>query len=270
MASPSIRLVVSPRGKPIKTLPEDCEVPRNAPASEIYQQLAAASGISVHRLRVTKGSDGQLVPHSKDVMISRTGLMGGSKVYVKDLGRKFPLIIGSYDLTRCGDRTSNWMENCLSDRIHRAAHNSSPSIRPPPLHIPMGYKVIHLFSCVAASNIVPPSYMHTLCKTRVRNNICPSVLSSDHALHECLQEFRLLLDNRRCQPWLLDLPSQCTHGQRDEPALHIPRPAALLRRGAWKSQCAPYFTRTPEQRWKGEGNTSWPWFRSCHMPELHV
>ena len=93
MASPTIKLVISPRGKPIKTLPDECEVPRNAPAAEIYQQLAAASRMSVNRLRVTKGSDGQLVPNSKDVMISRTGLLGGSKIYVKDLGKRtLPLL----------------------------------------------------------------------------------------------------------------------------------------------------------------------------------
>lgn len=53
--------------------------------------------MSVYRLRVTKGSDGQLVPNSKDVMISRTGLMNGSKVYVKDLGENDLLIIVTRD-----------------------------------------------------------------------------------------------------------------------------------------------------------------------------
>ncbi|MCJ1385268.1 3-oxo-5a-steroid 4- dehydrogenase [Xylographa soralifera] len=86
MSSQTITLVVSPRGKPIKTLPQESEVPRNAPATELYNSLAAASGTSVHRLRVTKGSDGQLVPNRADVSISQTGLMDGSKVFVKDLG----------------------------------------------------------------------------------------------------------------------------------------------------------------------------------------
>ncbi|MCJ1432829.1 3-oxo-5a-steroid 4- dehydrogenase [Xylographa pallens] len=86
MSSQTITLIVSPRGKPIKTLPQESEVPRNAPATELYNYLAAASGTSVHRLRVTKGSDGQLVPNRADVSIKQTGLMDGSKVFVKDLG----------------------------------------------------------------------------------------------------------------------------------------------------------------------------------------
>ncbi|MCJ1411065.1 3-oxo-5a-steroid 4- dehydrogenase [Ptychographa xylographoides] len=86
MASQHIQLVVSPRGKPIQTLPRESEVPRNASAADLYTTLATASRTSVHRLRVTKGSDGQLVPNSKDVLLSQTGLMNGSKIYVKDLG----------------------------------------------------------------------------------------------------------------------------------------------------------------------------------------
>ncbi|MCJ1294816.1 3-oxo-5a-steroid 4- dehydrogenase [Xylographa carneopallida] len=86
MSSQTITLVVSPRGKPIKTLPHESEVPRNAPATELYNYLATASGTSVHRLRITKGSNGQLVPNRADVSINQTGLMDGSKVFVKDLG----------------------------------------------------------------------------------------------------------------------------------------------------------------------------------------
>ncbi|MCJ1400873.1 3-oxo-5a-steroid 4- dehydrogenase [Xylographa trunciseda] len=86
MSSPTITLVVSPRGKPIKTLPQESEVPRNARATELYEHLAAASETSVHRLRITKGSDGQLVPNRADISIAQTGLMDGSKVFVKDLG----------------------------------------------------------------------------------------------------------------------------------------------------------------------------------------
>ncbi|MCJ1283482.1 3-oxo-5a-steroid 4- dehydrogenase [Xylographa opegraphella] len=86
MSSQTITLIISPRGKPIKTLPPQSEVPRNAPATELYNYLAAASGTSVRRLRVTKGSDGQLVPNRADVSLKQTGLMDGSKVFVKDLG----------------------------------------------------------------------------------------------------------------------------------------------------------------------------------------
>ena len=86
MATQAISLVVLPRGKPIRNLPNEVPLPRAAPASEIYQRVAAASGTSVHRIRVTKGSDGQLVPNDKSVPILHTGLLDGSKIYVKDLG----------------------------------------------------------------------------------------------------------------------------------------------------------------------------------------
>ena len=91
MATQMISLAVLPRGKPIKTLPEEAALPRAAPASQIYQTLAAKSGTSIHRIRVTKGSDGQLVPNDKDVSILQTGLLDGSKIYVKDLGKKLAL-----------------------------------------------------------------------------------------------------------------------------------------------------------------------------------
>jgi very-long-chain enoyl-CoA reductase len=86
MANQVMNLVVLPRGKPIKSLPGEIPLPRGAPVSEIYQRLAAESGLSVDRIRVTKGSDGQLVPNTKDTPILSTGLLDGSKIYVKDLG----------------------------------------------------------------------------------------------------------------------------------------------------------------------------------------
>ena len=86
MSSKDIGLVVLPRGKPVKNLPKEISLPRASTASELYQQLATSAGTSIHRLKVTKGSDGQFIPNSKDVSISQTGLMGDSKIYVKDLG----------------------------------------------------------------------------------------------------------------------------------------------------------------------------------------
>lgn len=44
------------------------------------------SKLSIHRLRITKGSDGKAVPSSEDVSINSTGLRDQSTVYVKDLG----------------------------------------------------------------------------------------------------------------------------------------------------------------------------------------
>jgi very-long-chain enoyl-CoA reductase len=86
MATQLLTLTVLPRGKPIRNLPEETALPRAAPASEIYQTLAKKTGTSVHRIRVTKGSDGQVVPNDKDIPINETGLLDGSKIFVKDLG----------------------------------------------------------------------------------------------------------------------------------------------------------------------------------------
>ena len=74
-------------GKPVKKLPEEVSIPFASPASDLYQQIALQAKTSVHRLRVTKGSDGAFVPNSKDLSISSTGLRDQSTVYVKDLGK---------------------------------------------------------------------------------------------------------------------------------------------------------------------------------------
>ncbi|KAI9838714.1 MAG: 3-oxo-5a-steroid 4- dehydrogenase [Thelocarpon superellum] len=106
MASKSMTLVVRPRGKlsksskvqvsrsltlwttgkPIKKLPEESNVISSASTSELYQRVAAQSGLSIHRLKITKGSDGSAVPNSKTVSIVHTGLRDHSVIYVKDLG----------------------------------------------------------------------------------------------------------------------------------------------------------------------------------------
>ena len=91
MASKDIGLVVLPRGKPVKNLPTEIRLAHESPATDLYQKLAAAAGTSIHRIRVTKGSDGNLVPNRSDVTILETGLMGDSKIYVKDLG-SFPCV----------------------------------------------------------------------------------------------------------------------------------------------------------------------------------
>ena len=94
MASKDVTLVVLPRGKPIRNLPTDVTLPRAGTGAELYQQLATSAGTSIHRLRVTKGNDGSLVPNSRDTSISQTGLMGDSKIYVKDLGNTRLILIG--------------------------------------------------------------------------------------------------------------------------------------------------------------------------------
>ncbi|KAI9751772.1 MAG: hypothetical protein M4579_005903 [Chaenotheca gracillima] len=85
-SSQTAKLAIRPRGKPIPKLPEDVSVSLEGPSSKIYQQLATRSGFSEHRLRITKGSDGTLVPNSSDASIYSSGLREQSIIYVKDLG----------------------------------------------------------------------------------------------------------------------------------------------------------------------------------------
>ena len=75
-----------PAGKPISTLPDETSVALGDSAEELYKRLAAQTALSTHRLRVTKGSDGSLVPNSKDVTLDSTGLRDRSSIYLKDLG----------------------------------------------------------------------------------------------------------------------------------------------------------------------------------------
>lgn len=86
MAAQKLTLAVRPRGKPVKKLPEEISLPNNGPTSELYNQLAQQAGTTIHRLRVTKGSDGSFVPNSKDLSVNSTGLREQSTIYVKDLG----------------------------------------------------------------------------------------------------------------------------------------------------------------------------------------
>ena len=102
MPSNSVTLCIRPRGtatpstdpaitnmyagKPLKKLPEDISAPYTGKASDLYSQLALKSDTSIHRLRITKGSDNSLIPNSPNVSISETGLRDQSTVYVKDLG----------------------------------------------------------------------------------------------------------------------------------------------------------------------------------------
>ncbi|KAL8772099.1 MAG: hypothetical protein Q9194_004712, partial [Teloschistes cf. exilis] len=86
MTSKTLTFAVRPRGKPVKKLPEELSLSSTSTSSDLYSQLAASSKTSIHRLRITKGSDGSLVPNTTSVPISDTGLRDGSSIYVKDLG----------------------------------------------------------------------------------------------------------------------------------------------------------------------------------------
>ncbi|MCJ1338639.1 3-oxo-5a-steroid 4- dehydrogenase [Bachmanniomyces sp. S44760] len=82
----SLTLVVQPRGKPIKGLPQEIVVQRDGKGADLYQQLARAAHISIHRLRINKGSDGTSIPNKKDFELGATGLGDQSTIRVKDLG----------------------------------------------------------------------------------------------------------------------------------------------------------------------------------------
>ncbi|KAJ5662755.1 enoyl reductase [Penicillium macrosclerotiorum] len=86
MSSSKITLIIEPRGKPIRRLPKEVTVALNSSGEDLYNLLADVSGSSVHRLRITKGSDRSVVPNAKTTAIKDTGLRESSVIHVKDLG----------------------------------------------------------------------------------------------------------------------------------------------------------------------------------------
>ncbi|PGH27262.1 hypothetical protein AJ80_00972 [Polytolypa hystricis UAMH7299] len=82
----SISLNVKPRGKPIPTLPREITIKSEETGATLYATLAKQSNFSVHRLRITKGSDGTHIPNNKDITLYNTGLRNQSQICVKDLG----------------------------------------------------------------------------------------------------------------------------------------------------------------------------------------
>ncbi|KAF2090180.1 enoyl reductase [Saccharata proteae CBS 121410] len=86
MATENVTLVVQPRGKPIRKLPSETTIALTDSTAELYKRLAAATGSSVHRLRVAKGSDGSVVPNNTKILVESTGLRQKSTITVKDLG----------------------------------------------------------------------------------------------------------------------------------------------------------------------------------------
>lgn len=52
----------------------------------LYKKIAASSKSSIHRLKITKGSDGSAIPISGVLTIEQTGLRNKSTIDVKDLG----------------------------------------------------------------------------------------------------------------------------------------------------------------------------------------
>ncbi|EEP80275.1 conserved hypothetical protein [Uncinocarpus reesii 1704] len=86
MASQKIVLEIKSRGKPIRKLPKSISVDRDASAASLYAAISQQAQFSLHRLRITKASDGTLIKNTKDTVIESTGLRNQSVIYVKDLG----------------------------------------------------------------------------------------------------------------------------------------------------------------------------------------
>ncbi|GAB1192817.1 hypothetical protein APSETT444_002014 [Aspergillus pseudonomiae] len=64
----------------------DIEISLHASTEELYNALAEASGLSIYRLRISKGNDRTLVPNSKKITIKEAGIDNSSLIHVKDLG----------------------------------------------------------------------------------------------------------------------------------------------------------------------------------------
>ena len=76
-------------GKPVKKLPEEVTISATGSTADLYTALAEQADITPHRLRISKGSDGSLIPSSKTILVSATGVRQQSTIYVKDLGELY-------------------------------------------------------------------------------------------------------------------------------------------------------------------------------------
>lgn len=96
MASKPITVVIEPRGKPIRKLPKETNIYLQTSTADLYHRIAAEAGVSPHRLRLTKGADGSVVPNASDFTVERSGLRNKSVVYVKDLGMSTLKLVVSF------------------------------------------------------------------------------------------------------------------------------------------------------------------------------
>jgi len=81
-----LTLIVRPRGKPIRGLPEEIVIDPKDSVAGLYKKIAASSKSSIHRLKINKGSDGSAIPISGVLTVEQTGLRNKSTIDVKDLG----------------------------------------------------------------------------------------------------------------------------------------------------------------------------------------
>ncbi|KAI7560879.1 hypothetical protein KC346_g22449, partial [Hortaea werneckii] len=86
MASKPVTLQVQSRGKRIPKLPSEASTYLQGSGSDLYERISKATGVSVHRIRITNADDGKPVPNDKSITVASTGLQNGSTIQVKDLG----------------------------------------------------------------------------------------------------------------------------------------------------------------------------------------
>ncbi|KAI7524054.1 hypothetical protein KC331_g18312 [Hortaea werneckii] len=86
MASKPVTLQVQSRGKRIPKLPSEASTYLQGSGSDLYERISKATGVSVHRIRITNADDGKPVSNDKNITVASTGLQNGSTIQVKDLG----------------------------------------------------------------------------------------------------------------------------------------------------------------------------------------
>lgn len=254
-------------GKPVKKLPEEVSLPANGPTSELYNQLALEAGTSIHRLRVTKGSDGTFVPNSKDLSINSTGLREQSTIYVKDQGPQI-----AWRTVFLGTQTSQPQQSPPrlptltanpTSRIPRPPPNPPTPLPHPPHHLPQ-----------PRSLRAPNPHLNprdpALPKTRARNPLHPPLQLSHHAPLQHLQKQRALLAPLRPEHGLLDLPALRPLRHCIKPHDHIPRPPAIPNRRIRKSIQPHNAAESALFRGGRERDTAGSRVWTCDVSELHV
>lgn len=199
-----ILLIKTIQGKPVKKLPEEVLVTSTGSTYELHKEIARKAGISIDRLRITKGSDGRIIPNKHSLTVYDTGLREQSTIYVKDIGRspchpersRFTLSLFLTVNFPPNYRASNSMANNLHPRIPRPHPYPSDSLLSPPRHI----------RSIRAPNIHLRTRHVSFSKTRVWNRLHTPLLRRNDAPPQRIHQFRSLLDPRRLKSSLLELP----------------------------------------------------------------
>lgn len=79
-----------PAGKPIRNLPKETYVRPSDSGKDVYERIAAKARTDINRLRITKSSDGSVIPNDGKVTVDSLLLDEGTSIFVKDLGESVP------------------------------------------------------------------------------------------------------------------------------------------------------------------------------------